>query len=245
MQLKPFPFFFWSFALAGLSSPTVAALIMFIRARDTALWRDFGRRLSPRRIRLSFLPFIVGFVPCMLLLATSISIVFGGSLAQFSLKRLSDQALESQSFVSIAFIMILLCCLEEIGWRGYGIPSLRTRYNLLRTSAVFGVLWFSWHIPAFFIRNGAFQKEIWDLSIVHVLNYILTLLAVTFFINWVYVKNGRSILAPIGVHASMNITVAIFPIEPFTKIIFMLLMTAAAVALVRKERALFLASTRA
>jgi len=221
--------------LAGLSAPTLAALIMFGSAKDRAVWRDFAARLNPFRIKLRYLPLVLGFVPCVLLLAVLLSLFFGASWEQFSVLQLADKALEGQSALGLVLVTALLCTLEELGWRGYGIDSLRGRFSFAKTSAIFGILWFLWHIPAFFIRNGYFHDEIWNRELLYVATYALTLFSVTFFINWMHVRNERSIIAPILIHASMNISVAFFPIEPPTRIIFMILMAATALILIRRN----------
>jgi membrane protease YdiL (CAAX protease family) len=47
-----------------------------------------------------------------------------------------------------AGLMVGVC--EELGWTGFAIPRLRTRYGVLATGLITGVLWAVWHVP--FIR---------------------------------------------------------------------------------------------
>ena len=37
--------------------------------------------------------------------------------------------------------------LEELGWTGFAIPSLRSRRGVLATGLIVGVLWAAWHLP--------------------------------------------------------------------------------------------------
>lgn len=218
--------------LIGMSSPTFSALLMFALAKDKEQWKDFFARLRLGIVRPQFMILSLVFMPCMIILATAISLLFGGSLAQFSPSPLADQSLSGMGLVAIAVTTVICCSVEELGWRGYGVPSLLARFTFFRASSLFGVLWFLWHIPAFFIQDGYFQEEILNLGPAYVATYFLTLFAVTFFINWVYVRNQCSILLPIIIHASMNLSIAFFHIEPMTRIVFMVLMALTAIVVV-------------
>ncbi len=101
------------------------------------------------------------------------------------------------------------------------------------------MIWTLWDVPAIFIKNGYFQLEVWNLGLLYAVTYFLTFIPVTFIINWAYVKNNRSILMAILMHASMNISLALFQIQPGTKILFMILLWIAAMALVFREKKLF------
>ena len=36
---------------------------------------------------------------------------------------------------------------EEIGWRGYALPQLLSRYSPLASSLILGLVWGAWHAP--------------------------------------------------------------------------------------------------
>jgi len=48
---------------------------------------------------------------------------------------------------------------EEMGWRGFALPRLQTKYNALVSSLILGVIWTCWHIPYFYV-TGATQMSI-------------------------------------------------------------------------------------
>jgi len=226
--------------LGGMSSPAISAMIMFLTSRDKNVWSDFCQRLRFDRIKLRFIPLVLLFMPCLILLAITISLVFGFGIDQFSFSPFSpDQVLEGQNFLVILLVILVTCSLEEIGWRGYGIDSLNSRFNLWKTSLIFAAIWSIWHVPAFFIKDGYFQQEIWHLGMGYVITYFMSLVPITFLINWLYIKNNRSILIAILFHAVMNFSYSLFQIQPFTKIIIMLLLLAVAAIVVIRDKEMF------
>jgi membrane protease YdiL (CAAX protease family) len=52
--------------------------------------------------------------------------------------------------------------MEELGWRGYALDRLQTRWNALISGLILGAIWSLWHLPTFYMV-GAIQYE-WDLS---------------------------------------------------------------------------------
>jgi len=178
-------------------------------------------------------------MPCIVLFAITISLLFGSSSNQFVLSIPSDQALKSITFLAIPIIALLSCSLEEIGWRGYGIDSLNSTLNLWKTSIIFASIWSLWHIPAFFIKNGYFQQALLNLGFVHVIVYFASLFPITFLINWLYIKNNRSIIIAILFHTIMNVSYGLFQLELFTKIILMVLLYLIASIIVITNKSLF------
>lgn len=227
------------FILLGMSSPSLAALLMFATSRNIQLWSDFCDRLRPGNIKLHFLAITLLLMPCLVALAIIISTFFGFSIDQFCLAHLSDQALEGKNLVTLFLIVFLSCSLEEIGWRGYGIDSLHKNYNLWKTSLIFASIWSLWHVPAFFIKNGYFQEEVWHLGIIYVATYFISLLPITILINWLYIKNNRSILIAIVFHTIMNLSYGLLQVQPFTKIIIMILLLITAAIIICKDKELF------
>jgi membrane protease YdiL (CAAX protease family) len=226
----------------GISGPTIAAFIMFAQSKDGRLWNDFLQRWRLDRINLRFIPIILFLMPCVVFIGITLSLLFGFSSDQFSLSQsVPDQVLEGKSFLSIFLVILLSCTLEEIGWRGYGVDSLNSKFNLWVTSLIFATFWCLWHVPAFFIHNGYFQQEVWNLGWVYIVNYFASIFPLAILINWAYIKNNRSILIAIFFHAWANLSIGLFPIQPFTKIIIMLILWVVAALVVIKDKELFFA----
>lgn len=84
------------------------------------------------------------------------SIVAGISLVIYSL--LFKSPISLLPFYTL-FIYLLLFFFfspfwEELGWRGYLLPCLLTKFNSLKSSLIIGFIWAMWHLPIFFVLNN-------------------------------------------------------------------------------------------
>ncbi|MDT9692769.1 CPBP family intramembrane metalloprotease [Streptomyces sp. P9(2023)] len=52
-------------------------------------------------------------------------------------------------FMLIAAAQLVGACAEELGWRCFLQPLLRTRLGVLASSVTVGVVWGAWHVPVF------------------------------------------------------------------------------------------------
>jgi membrane protease YdiL (CAAX protease family) len=93
---------------------------------------------------------------------------------------------------------------EELGWRGYALDELQSRWNALTSSLVLGFLWAFWHTPAFLVP-GTSQYAMGGLFS---WTYICFLVSVTLggiIHTWAYNNTGHSILvAGVLMHFAQN-----------------------------------------
>ena len=221
----------------GLLAPLVIALFMVFGSGSRDLKKDFLSRLTQiRRINLRYTPVIFLLMPASIVLSIAFSLLLGMSAAQF---KLSDQfnIMGGQVLLSL-LIPILAPTFEEIGWRGYGVDSLRNRFTLLKTSIVFALLWALWHVPLFFINNY-YQHELWKMGIFYVINFFISILPLTIILNWLYYKNNRSILAAILFHIMTVISAEAFCMEDSAKFIQTVILLIVAAGIVIYDKAFF------
>jgi hypothetical protein len=88
---------------------------------------------------------------------------------------------------------------EEMGWRGFALPRLMKKFNALVSSLILGVIWTCWHIP-FFFSTGATQMSI-PFPI-----YLVLVVTVTVYLNWLYINTRGSYIITILGHFSYNMT---------------------------------------
>lgn len=221
----------------SISAPGIIALLMIFFSGDRALIQDFWHRLFLVDINVSILAFTLLVMPLAILGATLLSLFFGGSAEQFSFTD-AFSVKKGWSFFGIAIPLILAPLIEEIGWRGYGVDSLRASFNLFSTSLFFGILWGLWHVPVFFLE-GYYHNTLWKLGWIYVLNFFLSALVVSFLMNWVYYKTARSIPALVLFHATLNFSSMVLKTEPFTKCLATLILLAIACILVFFDKEFF------
>jgi len=214
----------------GLCGPFAATLVMFLSAKSPVLWDDYRDRLfSIRRIDPWTLPIIIFLVPAVICVSIAISLLFGKSPDQFAF-------LLGSSFATLPALigLFLAPALEEAGWRGYGMDSLRHGRTLFCASLWFALLWAGWHIPLFVINNyyhrGLLSSELYTV------NFFVTVIATAFIVSWLYYRNNRSIIACILFHLSANVSMSFIPAEPFTKCIVSVLLVAIVAVIVLGDR---------
>ena len=86
---------------------------------------------------------------------------------------------------------------EEIGWRGYALPRLATRFGLARASVLLGLLWACWHLPQFFIPEAdTFGQSFFV--------YVLQVTALSVAMAWLYARTNGSLLLVMLLHSAVN-----------------------------------------
>jgi uncharacterized protein len=227
------------FMVPGLLAPFISVGIMISGKNNKAFRKDFWNRLSLKRINVRFLPAILLIMPFALFLATALSLPLGHSSNQFLLS--SDYNIMSGQVVLSFLILFLAPTFEELGWRGYGVDSIRSKFNLPKTTLLFAVLWALWHLPLFFI-HGYYQNELWNMGIVYVINFFLSILPATILMNWVYYKNNRSILAAILFHFTIDLFSVLFQTEQFTKCLITVILLMISIVIIYKDKTFFFTS---
>jgi membrane protease YdiL (CAAX protease family) len=225
--------------LVGLLAPLVVGLVLILGSGNRALRKDFADRLvNPSRIRPRYLGPALAIPPIVMLLSLGISLGLGQSRDQFRL------AAGSGLGALIVIALILAPIIEETGWRGYGVDSLRSRMGALRASLVFGVLWSLWHAPLVLIP-GSYQSELAQMdNPLFLANFFVSVVPAAVVANWVYWRNNRSIVASILFHSMINATSVLPNASQVAKTVVTVLYAAVAAALIAFDREIFAAGPR-
>jgi len=226
--------------LAGLLGPTTATLIMLILG-NSELRHDFIKRLHPNLIGIKYIFIILFLFPCIEITSIAISILLGEPTNQLHIvSQSSDLLLQGKNFSILLLVFFLVGPFEETGWRGYATDSLRSKYNLIKTSLIFSIIWGIWHIPLFFIKEGEFQQTIWNQGWLLIFIYFSGLFLITIITNWLYFKNNRSILVVAIFHSIYDTSLGIFHITPTTWIILWIILLLTSLGIVLNNKNVFM-----
>jgi len=217
--------------------PLLAALFMMYVFADKPFRADFRRRIVDLRlIDKRYLPFTLLLPPLAMVAAIGISVAFGQPVEQLRFNE-AFKVLDGEVIFSM-IILVLVPVLEELGWRGYGVDSLTSKFNLFVTSLIFGALWGIWHLPAFFIE-GSYQASLWGQHPIFAINFFVGIIPLAFIMNYLYYRNRRSIALLALFHILINYSSEIFEASQISKCIYTLILAAVAVTLVLRNREFF------
>ena len=108
--------------------------------------------------------------------------------------------------VAVPFVVAMQCLTgavgEELGWRGFLLPRLRTRYGRLPAVWAAASLWSLWHVSSFLFPGMPQQ-------LVPPLLFLLPVAFTGVFLGVVFMEGGDSVLAAMLGHLSVNITMAL------------------------------------
>ena len=111
--------------------------------------------------------------------------------------QLSAPPLNAWLSIPILVVVLLIPALfEEIGWRGFALPRLQTRYGALAASLIVGVAWAIWHVPIWFIPDAGFSTLPFPV-------FMAFTIALSILFTWLYNSTG-SVLLPALAHAAIN-----------------------------------------
>lgn len=220
----------------GLISPAVIAVITVLTSKNKALIDDFKKKIVGfYRIKPKFIIAAVVIFALVVCASIGTSILFGGSVSQFSFTEDFSFSIGGSS----ALLTILLASsIEELGWRGYGEDAVGAYHSWFKESIIFGCIWALWHLPLFWIP-GTYQYGLKEMGFIYVINFLISVIPLDFIQTWVYVKNNRSMLATIIFHLFINIMQEKINMTPVTKCIETIFVAIAAVIIVVTNKEMF------
>ncbi|MBK9214146.1 MAG: CPBP family intramembrane metalloprotease [Chloracidobacterium sp.] len=154
-------------SLLALCGPAVAAWVVTVADSATER-RNFVGRLRCWRLPLRW--YIAALLlPLAISALRSVSELFLGATGP----------IQPQPVSTLGLIVFVLVAGEEIGWRGFVLPRLLSRFGRWYSSVILGVIWALWHLPLFYIDGMPQHGNPFAAFIVYTcaLSVILTFLA--------------------------------------------------------------------
>lgn len=167
------------------------------------------------------------------------SLVFCG-LSLFFYNLICAQHVRPDQFYNFLFYFLLILPLsalwEEIGWRGFLLPILQKNHTPLQASLIIGLVWGLWHLPIYLAIDPYGEKTLLYFDVMFIGCFAISILQ-----TWFYNATNGSLLICILFHNSINTSAAYFygnlkGAEFRPLVIFVLLLSAAAIMLLIKTR---------
>jgi CAAX protease family protein len=200
--------------ILAVAAPTISATLL------TAIWEGksglgilYGR-LIRWRFGIQWYAVVLIGVPLLGWLTTLVA----GSTPQYDL---STTALIISALLNLLITGPLG---EELGWRGYALPRLLTRFNPFFTSLMLGVIWGVWHLPSLFI-SSLVQSQL------TIPVFIFGAICMSVLVTWLFQHSGGSILITILFHYMVNFSMSVIG-APFSAFMMVLLLCAVLVVLI-------------
>ncbi|WP_129730837.1 CPBP family intramembrane glutamic endopeptidase [Ectobacillus funiculus] len=190
-----------SFALNSFAGPLLASYIMHRIIGGKEAWQNVRKGLKQVKAGLKWYLFILIGIPAVMFLG--IIVLNGGTLPDF-------HGLTSSYFVGylIQFMLIFFFggpLSEEIGWRGFALPRMQSRYGALKASLFMGVLWALWHLPHFLTapQRGGPGTGL-AIFYINLPIFIVLCIAILIIFTWVFNHTQGSLFIAILLHTSIN-----------------------------------------
>ena len=178
----------WAIALfiTGGFVPSLVAIVLTWKQQGVSGLRQLGRRMLQFKIGWRWYLAAVAVVVISTL----------GQLATISLVgQTFDLALFPAQSGSAIPLIILGPLSEEIGWRGYALDRLQSKWNALVSSLMVGLVWGLWHGPLFYMM-GTSQHEL----AMPFIGFVGGIMTVSILYTWLHNNTHGSIWTAIFFH---------------------------------------------
>ena len=189
----------WPLLILGAFAPSAVAVWLTARHEGRAATRALLSRVVAWRVGFRWYAFALGYMAAIKLAVALVYRVITGAWPQFG----------HQAWYVVIAAMVVATIFggplgEEIGWRGYALPRLASRFGLARASVLLGLIWACWHLPVFFMPGLDQYGQSFPV-------YLLQVTALSVAIAWLYGNTNGSLLLAILMHSAVNQSKDIVP----------------------------------
>jgi membrane protease YdiL (CAAX protease family) len=203
----PAPAVMLSFIPAAMAGPALAAFVVTRMVEG----KEGTRKLLRRRIlrwRVGIQWYLIAIFGIPLVYVAAASFVLGTAPLEALIE---DWPLFFTTYLpKVVMVFLIVSLWEEIGWMGFALPRLQDKFGPLMASAVLGVLWALWHLPAYFNSTQVVDPKVGlaDLDRLLYLLPLLMLLAVStrIVMTWLFNSAAGSVVIVTLFHAGFNIS---------------------------------------
>ena len=213
--------------ILAMSGPAIAAIGLTYLTQDEMGRRDYWLRIIDlKRISVRWYLIIFLFAPALYGLAALLDVLSGGSGATWG------KTLAQLTIIPSLLTIFLTPFLEELGWRGYALDRLQSRWSSLVSSLILSMAWALWHLPLSFSK-GTYQHSL-GVGSLGFWTFMIGFVPVTLLFTWIFNNNSRSTLSAILFHCMLNGSLELFTLteRAFTYSIILWYLAAIAITLI-------------
>lgn len=179
--------------LIAIWSPNIAAAIIWV-----------GKKEFIVKFRTAFsLPDLSWW-----LLVSLIPLVIAAVLLFVELQK--ESAIEWSNFELKYLLPLILINLflgplgEELGWRGFLYPTIKSNYGWMASALIVGAIWTMWHAPLWLLDSPQSKIPFWAFAI--------NVMLLSVLMSMIYNHSQGSILVVILLHLTFNISLGVIDI---------------------------------
>ncbi|HSE51409.1 MAG TPA: CPBP family intramembrane glutamic endopeptidase, partial [Gemmatimonadales bacterium] len=150
--------------LPGTFAPGIVAVLLTARAEGAAGVRALLAPLFKWEVGARWYLFALLFMAAIKLTAALTLRLATGDWPRFG-----DTPLLLMLAATLVSTLTLGQSGEEVGWRGYALPRMSTRFGVGPSSLILGVIWAVWHLPLFFIPGTSTTGQSFPLYLLQVI----------------------------------------------------------------------------
>ncbi len=183
-------------ALTAFLPVIAAAILSFRNSGMTGVRRLLARAVDFQRVKDKRWLVVALVLPVLIYSASYVVMRAVG-------RPLPDQIEITLAAVPVYLVLYLFSGAgEELGWTAYATDPLLSRWGLVRTGLVLGLMWAAWHTIGFIQTGSPADWVLWQM---------FKTLAMRVLIVWLYASSGSSTAAAILLHGVDNVAWSTFP----------------------------------
>ena len=201
------PGWMWAFAplaFIGGWGPSIAALVVTVRTGGCGAVGRLARSMLVWQVPIRWYLAVIALPP--LVTAASLLVVDRGPA---TLRQFDVGAALANIPLAYALAVPFGPLGEELGWRGFALPRLLSRFGPGTATLLLGGFWTFWHIPMMLFSPGASLPSFMTLSVTSVLIFLVQITAETALMTFLYLRTGASVLLAILAHLTFNTAEAV------------------------------------
>lgn len=168
-------------------APAISAFILILKKEGVLGLKKFLTRALLWRAKISWYLFLILGVPVIFIVG---SLLGGDTFAD------SFPFQTSSAVIIGIFLAAIKGPVEEFGWRGFALPLLQRKLAPFWSGLLLGVVWATWHLPAFLLSGT--QQSQWSFTV-----FFLGCLAISIIATGLFNDSGGSILLSAFFHFTL------------------------------------------